>query len=543
MLLRRLIRGCLKWKCAGSPPNTATSTASPCRIASPGLPAAKSLKRSSFRRSRSIRRSNRISSRRKKRNESLEGEMFQDLRYGARMLVKYPGFTCVAALTLALGIGANTAIFSLIDAVLLKTLPVNNPERVVLLERALGGKTVTQFPYRAYKQIRDQNEVLSGLLAYHPLRLSVSVDNRAEPAVAGQLVSGNYYAVLGVHAALGRTIVPDDDRAPGEAPVCVISHNYWRRRFAGDPAVVGKTVHIGGAPFTIVGVTPPEFFGLEVGSSLDVSVPLMRQQQVMPGIRSYVDGADPNSFFNVMGRLRPGVAMPQAQAGLSALYRQLCAEYAASNWGFKFTPYPWLEEKLVLESGGRGLSELRVQFSRPLLALMIVVALVLAVACANVAGPLLAPGVAPRQGNFDRPAVGRWASAAGQATAHRERIAQQLRRLARTDLRLLGNPAAPAAVVAGRNPRPTQSQPRRPHARLHDRGGHADRRVVRSCARVPGGARGHEFHTQKRSLRHQRSRRSSDLRQNVRRLAGRAVVAPADRGRIVCAELAEVAAG
>lgn len=154
--------------------------------------------------------------------------LWQDLRSALRMLRRNPGFATVAVLTLALGIGANTAIFSLIDAVLLKRLPVKQPEQLVLLRHTARGKTTTPFAYRTYQQFRDQNQVFSGVLAYHPLRLTVSVEGQPEPAVAGQLVSGNYYAVLGVQAALGRTITPDDDRFDA-SPVCVISYNYWQR--------------------------------------------------------------------------------------------------------------------------------------------------------------------------------------------------------------------------------------------------------------------------------------------------------------------------
>jgi predicted permease len=335
---------------------------------------------------------------RDERGIRLLDEVRQDLRYGLRILLKKPGFTVVVVITLALGIGANTAIFSLINAVLLKMLPVKNPEQLVLFNQDNGGTRSDSFSYSAYKLFQDHNDVLSGVLAYYPLRLTVSVDGQPEPAVSGQLVTGNYYAVLGVNAVLGRTIVPDDDQMPGEHPVCVISYNYWQRRFARDPAIVGKTIHLSGAPFTIIGVTPPEFFGLEVGSSLDVSIPVMMQEQVTPGIRSFMQ--DGNNRFRVMGRLRSGIIMQHAQASMGLLYQQFLADRFArlsSSSKGKKPNQSMLEQRLVLASGSRGLSELRRQFSQPLLVLMSMVALVLLIACANVAGLMLARAVARRK--------------------------------------------------------------------------------------------------------------------------------------------------
>src|ERR1700733_4205766 len=326
-------------------------------------------------------------------------ELRQDFVYGVRLLVKSPGFTAVAVLSLALGIGANTAIFSLINAVLLKMLPVKDPGQLVQLTTTNSLGANDSFSYPAFKELRDSHRVLEGAVAFRKLdRMDVEVNGQGGPA-SGQVVSGDYFSVLGVNALIGRTITPEDERVSGQSPVAVISYDYWRERFALDPAVVGKKIVLDNAPFTIIGVTPPEFYGLQPGERVDVSVPITTMSLVWPEFAATGGPADvlTSPFRNwliIMGRLNPGTTRIQAEAGLQTVFRQSMREAAESLSGTLIDTQKirrtFLETRLRLDPGGQGLAALRRQFSKPLLIIMAIVGLLLVVACANVANLMLA---------------------------------------------------------------------------------------------------------------------------------------------------------
>jgi len=314
----------------------------------------------------------------------------QDLRYGLRMLLKSPGFTVVTVLTLALGIGANTALFSLVNSVLLGNLPVRNPQALVVIRYtdARSQEAEEDFSYPMYRALRDRNTVFLNVLTRSGVDFNASYGGQSERAV-GEMVSGNYFETLGVEPFLGRLIGPGDDRTPGAHPVAVLSYGYWQRRFGSDPAVVGKDIILNNNPIRVIGITPPLFYGTEMARNPDIRVPMMMATVFRPVPANRLENPR-HRWMTILARRKPEVTVRQAQASLDILYHQvLGAELLGSSINAHEKERA-LASRIQLEPGNQGFAHLRGEMERPLLLMFCVTGIVLLVASANLANLLLA---------------------------------------------------------------------------------------------------------------------------------------------------------
>lgn len=354
--------------------------------------------------------------------ESLVETTWQDVRYAVRKLRRTPGFAAVTILTLGLGTGANLAIFSLMDQVVLRALPVREPGELVLLDGPgpFQGRTSGDqvFSVPMFRGLQEASEpLLGGLFARFNTTATVTIANDAELASA-ELVSGDYFRTLGVEAALGRVLSPEDDRTRGAHPAIVLSYGYWQRRFGADTGVLNRGIRINGHPMTIVGVTSPGFTGVELGSSADFFVPLMMKAELTPTWNDLDSWR--SRWVHAMGRLKTRVTREQVAAGLNVRYRQLLQEdIKTARLSSDLERAQFLEKTLLVHPGGRGRSRLRDEFSAPLVVLMGMVSVVLLIACANVASLLMARATTEQKEVAIRLALG-----AGRFRVMRQRLAE-----------------------------------------------------------------------------------------------------------------------
>jgi predicted permease len=334
--------------------------------------------------------------------------MIQDLRFAIRLLAKERWFTTVAVVSLALGIGANTAIFSLINTLMLRMLPVREPQQLVQFMSVYpGDPRMNGFQYLHYERVRDGNTVFSDVMGAAPARLTVSRlragsgaqgrDGYDPHAVYAEYVTGNFFSALGVEPALGRMLRPQDDRIGGDAAVAVLSWSYWKRRFGADAGIVGRQITINTVPVTVVGVGPRSFVGIEVGTTPDLWVPTAIEAMIArPSQRE-----NGRLFMAMLARLKPGISIEQATAEMRVLDRARVEDMVRL-----FNSAGWLKARLDVEPAGAGTSILRERLSRPLLALMAMVGVLLLLACINIASLLLARGVAREREMALRVAIG-----------------------------------------------------------------------------------------------------------------------------------------